>query len=761
MSEFAWLDDFNEYSKNFLKVKSKSGQIVPFAMNVAQQYIHTCLEKQRAETGMVRAVILKGRQQGCCYSPEMRVITADYQWKKIGDISVGEKLLATDEHTGVKESISGRKTERRIRTATVEAKVEFLHEAFEIVLSNNTTLIVTGEHRHLCRKRGGDNAEWREVSKTKVGDVLRAACHAPDDRARSFDNGWFGGLLDGEGSFGASPQVRISLSQVNGCVLERSKDYLRLNAVNYYELIDERKAGLSSKLGNKPVHCLRIDRLTDVLKLLTRTRPTRFVNRELLIGKKLPKTCPGFEAWVKVESIKSIGLQRVVDIQTSEKTFICEGIVSHNSTYIEGRFFQRTVTNFGLKTFILTHEQTATDNLFGMTQRYLEHYPDRLKPALGSSNAKELVFSQLDSSFSVATAGNRGAGRSATAQLLHGSEAAYWSAAEDHLAGIMQTVPMEAGTEIIFESTANGIGNVFHQLWQKGEEGVGGWISIFVPWFWQLEYRCDGVLLADDDLEYGAVHGLDTQQMMWRRYKIDELGGDIKLFNREYPSSPAEAFSVSDEKSLIDSKRVQSSRKLTAMIDNSAPKIIGVDPARFGDDSTAIYLRQGRVAERLEKVRGIDTMSVVGVVVKFIAKYSPDAVFIDEGGIGGGIVDRLKELNYRNIVHGVNFGSDALDKDRYVNKRSEMWCLMNEWLDGRTSQIPDDNVLEVDLCGLRYSYDSKGRKKLESKDDARKRGIKSPDDGDALALTWAMPVRKHQINERKFQTFRGTVKGFG
>lgn len=425
------------------------------------------------------------------------------------------------------------------------------------------------------------------------------------------------------------------------------------------------------------------------------------------------------------------------------------------STYVEGRFFHKTTTNFGIQSLILTHEQSATDNLFGMTQRYYENLPNALKPELSASNAKELSFSKLDSSFKVATAGNRGAGRSVTAQLLHGSEVAYWPAAEEHLAGIMQTIPLEANTEIIFESTANGIGNVFHSIWNSRD-----WLQIFVPWFWQHEYRCSGVDLDDDDIEYGQLFDLDKEQMQWRKKKIGELGGDVKLFMREYPSSPAEAFSVSDERSLISSVLVQKARKSVAENDNSAPKIIGVDPARFGDDSTVIYVRQGRIAERITKLRGKNTMEVVGAVLKAIDKYAPELVNIDVGGIGAGVYDRLRELNYM-MVRDVSFGGEPLDKKKYINKRAEMWGLMHDWLSAQPSQIPDNDEIEIDLCGLRYSYDSNGRLKLESKDDAKKRGIKSPDDGDALALTFAYPVRPKSLGASSMSTFGSTVQGMG
>ena len=324
----------------------------------------------------------------------------------------------------------------------------------------------------------------------------------------------------------------------------------------------------------------------------------------------------------------------------------------------------------------------------------------------------------------------------------------------------MQTIPMEQGTEIVLESTANGIGNMFHRVWQQGESREGGWISIFVPWYWQQEYRYEGVNLTDEDYEYGQIFGLDSQQMQWRRHKIGELG-DVRLFMREYPSSSAEAFSVSDDKSLINSRSVQLARKAVAELDNSAPKIIGVDPARFGEDSTSMFIRQGRVAEQIGKLRGKDTMEVVGAVIQAISKYGPNAVFIDVGGIGAGVYDRLKELGYKQC-HSVNFGAEPIDKKKYVNKRAEMWCLMRDWIESQPAQIPDEDLIETDLCGLHYSYDSNGRVKLESKDDAKKRGIKSPDDGDALALTFAMPVRgNHQEVYINTNQYHQSVPGMG
>ena len=126
-----------------------------------------------------------------------------------------------------------------------------------------------------------------------------------------------------------------------------------------------------------------------------------------------------------------------------------------------------------------------------MAARYHEHCPELVKPQTGATNAKELSFDTLDSGYRVATAGSKGVGRSQTIHYFHGSEVAFWPNANEHSAGALQAVPNENETEIILESTANGLGNYFHEQWQQAEAGIGDYIAIFIPWFLHQEYRRD------------------------------------------------------------------------------------------------------------------------------------------------------------------------------------------------------------------------------------------------------------------------------
>ncbi|MGI9504305.1 MAG: hypothetical protein ACR2RE_14755, partial [Geminicoccaceae bacterium] len=330
----------------------------------------------------------------------------------------------------------------------------------------------------------------------------------------------------------------------------------------------------------------------------------------------------------------------------------------------------------------------------------------------GKSNAKELVFDVLDSSYRASTAGSKGAGRSETIQLFHGSEVAFWPNADEHLKGAMQAVPLLEGTEIILESTANGIGNPFHTAWQDAESGASDFIAVFVPWYWQSEYRRpvpDGFKLEDDELEYKQSYGLDDEQMCWRRHKIMELGGDIYSFQQEYPATAAEAFETSSEESLIKPPLVVKARKakIEQLIDQ--PLVIGVDPAGEGEkaDRTAIIRRKGRVVFGKETYQRKKTMQLVGIVAEIIEKEEPDKVFIDTGERGHGIVDRLHELGYTDQVVGVGFGVTAIRDDVYRNKRAEMWDTMRYWLEADGgAELPDDDELHADLVSVRRKKSS-------------------------------------------------------
>lgn len=426
------------------------------------------------------------------------------------------------------------------------------------------------------------------------------------------------------------------------------------------------------------------------------------------------------------------------------RALVLKGRQQGISTYIEGRFYWKVTHRNGVQAFILTHEQQATDNLFKMVARYHDHCPAVIKPQTHASNAKELVFGNLDSGYKLGTAGTKGTGRSATIQYFHGSEAAFWPHADEHAAGVMQAIPSTEGTEVFLESTANGTGNYFHRMWQQAEAGLSEYIAVFIPWFWQPEYRLasDDFHPTEEEAEYGTNYGLDAQQLAWMRGKVAEFNGDRGLFDQEYPATAAIAFQYSKTDSLIPADAIIKARR--CKIENPEGAIVaGLDPARFGDDRTALVIRKGRKVIHMQTWSGKDTMEVVGFLVKAKQEFNIDMAFIDVGGLGAGVVDRLRELGHRDWTRPVNSGEKPSSSD-YYNKRAEMWGLMKEWLLEPPVQLPDSDELQADLMAPGYTYDSHTRLKLESKDDIKKRGLRSPDLGDALAQTFAFPYVKEK-----------------
>ena len=434
------------------------------------------------------------------------------------------------------------------------------------------------------------------------------------------------------------------------------------------------------------------------------------------------------------------------------RALVLKGRQQGVSTYIGARFYH-LVTTHTKSAFIVAHEDKATGNLFEMVKRYQAHNP--LAPSTKASNAKELIFGAIDAGYKLATAGTDDVGRGNTSQLIHGSEFGFWRNPQKHLAGLGNTVADIDGSEIILESTANGVGNAFHLMWQDAEAGKGEYIAIFVPWFWQDEYRAlvpADFELTDEERLLQAAYGLDAEQLQWRRNKIISYGAGFEwLFCQEYPCCAAEAFQTSTTNPLISPANVMTAVS-SLYREERAPLVIGCDPAGDGvndPDRTAIVFRRGRMVFRVEYHSGLNTMQVAGKLAEYWREHQPDGLFVDKGGLGAGIYDRLIEINIPVI--GVNSASQATDSERYENKRAEMWWLMKEWLEDQPCRIPNDAPLISDLTAPQPRVSSNGRKLVEKKTDMSKRGVRSPDGADALALTFAMPVEYRRAQDDSYR----------
>ena len=331
----------------------------------------------------------------------------------------------------------------------------------------------------------------------------------------------------------------------------------------------------------------------------------------------------------------------------------------------------------------------------------------------------------------------------------HNSEVAFWPNAASHFAGLGQVIPDADDTEIILESTANGRGNEFHKRWQQAESGASDYTAIFIPWLWQPEYRRavgQDFRASPEEAELMELHGLDLEQVAWRRAKIaSDFGGDVDRFKQEYPLTAAEAFIASQKDSEVDPRAVARARKAGNEVQPYGPLVIGVDPATSEHgDRFVIAWRRGRVALKFRSSRGLRPMEAAGRLVQIIETERPTMVFIEGDGTGFAIYDRLVEMGFGEVVTLVKPGGAAADDRKYKNKRAECWGLMADWFANGPVRVPDSDELEGDLLMVGSTRNSNGQLVMEAKERIKEREGRSPDLADALAMTFAEPVRERK-----------------
>ena len=208
-------------------------------------------------------------------------------------------------------------------------------------------------------------------------------------------------------------------------------------------------------------------------------------------------------------------------------------------------------------------------------------------------------------------------------------------------------------------------------------------------------------------------------------------------FRQEYMCD----FSVSVYNAVIPMDLIeQSSQKTLTEKDviTGTPKVMGVDIARFGDDRTTIWCRHGLFVDKPKIYKGLDTMEVADQIIVAMLHHKPDAVFIDGGNMGAGVIDRLHQLGYHNVFE-IPFGSAAMNRERYGNIRAEMYFKCKKWME-EGGAIPNMIGLIQELSSVEYKFDKRSRILLEPKDEVKKKTGKSPDLADGFVLTFAKPV---------------------
>lgn len=240
----------------------------------------------------------------------------------------------------------------------------------------------------------------------------------------------------------------------------------------------------------------------------------------------------------------------------------------------------------------------------------------------------------------------------------------------------------------------------------------------------------------------------------WNHFQIDSRTvegtnhAEIKKWEEDY-GEDSDFFRVrvkgefprSGSNQFIGSDLIEVAKNRTPVVEayRHSPRILGVDVARHGDDQSVLFKRQGIKIDPPKRYRVDDLMELASYIVEVIIEWKPDAIFIDATGMGWGVYDRLRQLGYGKILYAVQTGEKASNETRYFNQRVELWDRMRSWIKEEGCLI-NDPELSTDLAAPEYWIGTKDKLVLEKKEDMKKRGLASPDSGDALALTFAAKV---------------------
>ena len=379
-------------------------------------------------------------------------------------------------------------------------------------------------------------------------------------------------------------------------------------------------------------------------------------------------------------------VNKKIDEQLKEtgrvRAIILKGRQMGLSTFTTARVFWKSYFNAYNKSVVMAHDSATSDALFSMSRNTIANMPEEFRPTFKKSNAKEIMFEHNDSGYRLYTAGSPEAGRGTTPTIAHLSEVAFWTHDEKILAGLFQGISEAAGTEVILESTANGVGNEFHRLWKGAVNGENDYLPIFVPWFLMPEYRRTVLdpeefqkTLTEDEVSIQEKHDLDLEQLYWRRLKVAE--GGLSKFRQEYPLTPEEAFQVSGAnvfnieklQSLVPSnvlKRQSFNINSSCFEDKQEgsleifqyPKfdenfVIGADCALgVGQDSSAcVVMNTNNEVVALYRNNRIDPTKY-GDLLFYLGRYYNNALLaVESNSLGIATLNRLKQMRYVNLYH--------------------------------------------------------------------------------------------------------------
>lgn len=430
------------------------------------------------------------------------------------------------------------------------------------------------------------------------------------------------------------------------------------------------------------------------------------------------------------------------------------------STYIGGRFFHRTATEYGRRAQIVAHRSDSATNLHREIKEFYASLPPPVRPSLGATNAREIIFDKLKSLYKLASAEGGDIGRSDDFHLLHLSEAAFFDNTEDLSSGLLQTVLALPGTEIAMESTGNGQSGMFYSMCEQAhrDQNKGEWRLHFLPWHIMPEYRTaapQGWVGPKEFEDYAVLHGLDRDQLYWfwkRNYTPATMNGGQpekihRLTRQEYPATYAECFMADSTLGYFPASLVAEAMTRNPEPPAGALKLLCIDPAGDGQDKPWICDRQGPVigSRVWGSLNTRDYNVQADWLVQTFDRFQMDAVVIDVTGVGKGLYDavclRMKHRGREKVI-AVNFAWGAINDNLFGNRRAEIHAKFLELLNNGAS-VPNDEELREEMAAYKWGVagcrrDEKSRLFMTAKEKIKAEIGRSPDRLDACVVSMAV-----------------------
>lgn len=368
------------------------------------------------------------------------------------------------------------------------------------------------------------------------------------------------------------------------------------------------------------------------------------------------------------------------------------------TTFVSGRYYWCAATSENTNVGIIAHVEKASTGVLDKMKLFYDESPSIYKPMKKSCNAKQLLFENpstnekakerdpgLRSKILIESAMNKNAFRSYTIHYLHLSELAFYPYATETLTSALQAVPHEPRTAVIVESTANGVGGVFYDMWNSAVAGESEFVPLFFPWFDHDEYALpvpDDFKICEEELELKAKYGISDEQLVWRRWCITaNCNSDIDQFRQEYPSEPREAFLASgrpvfdvdmidialkaakdapfcgsvykdDKKGMSFRTEYGAPLKIWEKPTKGEHYILGVDSSAGdkGGDPACIAIYHHETVTQVAEWHGFVPPERLGQISVDLAKYYNDGFIMPEANNHGvSVIDAIKNTGYRRL----------------------------------------------------------------------------------------------------------------